>query len=115
MAGHCRYDWLLDIVQEQELSYALRALVAVFNRHVAVHENQIIVAKFHFVFFDILNNQFKCLLAIEGSIRKHLDILEANWKLQDCFKSHYVIWLVINDQNFPVGVDLISMSGIVTV
>ena len=74
MPGYSYNYWLIQIVIIKSLSDQICSFISVHHRHVAIHNNQIVIAKLPFVFFDAFFDKFKSLLSIKSFFTDHLDI-----------------------------------------
>jgi hypothetical protein len=72
-------------------------LVTIHDRHVAVHQDQVVVAVLHIVLFDIFDNHVEGVLAIKNVVDLIIDILQPYGKLQNGFQGLNIENLVVND------------------
>ena len=98
MARNCCYDWLVEVQIVEELPDKLCGVVAVHERHVTIHENQIVLAESVAILVNVPFDGFESLLAVESVItdieRRHVQAISHNYL--DCFN---VEDLIINYKN----------------
>jgi len=92
-------DGLVEFKLVEIRPYLEGCLVAIDERHIAVHQNEGVLAYLAQVLLDILLDYVYCLLSSQSPGNYRLDVY-ATFVLKDYLKSIQVEALIINYQNF---------------
>ena len=87
-------------------------LISIKIWHVAIHKDEIVIAKLIVVVHDVFSNYIYCLLAVEGTITNLLHHLDVKLVFKNYLDGSNVKNFVVNNENLTFVVRQYILLGI---